>query len=246
MFALSDYTDDEKLVMNEFKLAPGTERNDEESKKDELKTKLERRASVSSEQSGDELFCLDEHQTTHTNNNNYSFQPFTCITESDEELLIDEDERRQRTTVADDDDDEEDAETQKQQQMTTVSSRKISTASSKRTSQQQQQQQQQQQTSNNKTVRDLIARMIEFSTESEITIWEDVLLNLRLKECAQERFVLDVHVARHLEFRIPLVEWILDVCAEAQFGPATADVAVEYMVCFVRINILFVYFLFFF
>ena len=46
MFTLSDYTDDEKLVMNEFKLAPGTERNDEESKKDELKTKLERRASV--------------------------------------------------------------------------------------------------------------------------------------------------------------------------------------------------------
>ena len=26
------------------------------------------------------------------------------------------------------------------------------------------------------------------------------------------------------------MEWILDVCAEAQFGPATADVAIEYMV----------------
>ena len=56
------------------------------------------------------------------------------------------------------------------------------------------------------------------------------MLDLRRKEDEDARFVLDVNEARHLQFRVPLVEWILDVCAEAQFGPATADVAVEYMV----------------
>ena len=81
-----------------------------------------------------------------------------------------------------------------------------------------------------KTVRDLIERNLEFSTESQISVWEDVLIDLRRKEDEDARFVLDVNEARHLQFRVPLVEWILDVCAEAQFGPATADVAVEYMV----------------
>lgn len=81
-----------------------------------------------------------------------------------------------------------------------------------------------------KTVRDLIERNLEFSTESQISVWEDVLIDLRRKEEEDTRFVLDTNEAKHLQFRVPLVEWILDVCAEAQFGPATADVAIEYMV----------------
>ena len=81
-----------------------------------------------------------------------------------------------------------------------------------------------------KTVRDLIERNLEFSTESQISVWEDVLIDLRRKEEEDTRFVLDTKEAKHLQFRVPLVEWILDVCAEAQFGPATADVAIEYMV----------------
>ena len=77
-----------------------------------------------------------------------------------------------------------------------------------------------------KTVRDLIERNLEFSTESQISVWEDVLIDLRRKEEEDTRFVLDTNEAKHLQFRVPLVEWILDVCAEAQFGPATADVAI--------------------
>ena len=79
-------------------------------------------------------------------------------------------------------------------------------------------------------VRDLIERNLEFSTESQISVWEDALIDLRRKEEEDTRFVLDTKEAKHLQFRVPLVEWILDVCAEAQFGPATADVAIEYMV----------------
>jgi hypothetical protein len=186
-------------------------------------TKLVSRQSVSSEHSGDELFCLDDPsadaggfgfgvaRNTHVAGTIH-LQSFT---ESDEEYRCDDEIDRDDFLVH---------------------HREVEEA---KKYQQQQQQQQQQHEKNNvafdasrrgKTVRDLIERIIEFSTESQISVWEDVLLDLRRKEDDAARFILDVNDARHLQFRVPLVEWILDVCAEAQFGPATADVAVEYMV----------------
>ena len=185
-------------------------------------TKMVSRQSVSSEHSGDELFCLDDPsadaggfgfgvaRNTHVAGTIH----LQSYTESDEEYRCDDEIDRDDFLVH---------------------HRELEEAKKY----QQQQQQQQQHEKNNvafdasrrgKTVRDLIERIIEFSTESQISVWEDVLLDLRRKEDDDARFILDVNDARHLQFRVPLVEWILDVCAEAQFGPATADVAVEYMV----------------
>ena len=186
-------------------------------------TKMVSRQSVSSEHSGDELFCLDD---TSADAGGFGFGVarnthvagtihLQSYTESDEEYRCDDEIDRDDFLVH---------------------HRELEEA---KKYQQQQQQQQQQHEKNNvafdasrrgKTVRDLIERIIEFSTESQISVWEDVLLDLRRKEDDDARFILDVNDARHLQFRVPLVEWILDVCAEAQFGPATADVAVEYMV----------------
>ena len=191
----------------------------------ETKTnKLVSRQSVSSEHSGDELFCLDDPnegegfgtfgggaRNARVVNGVIRLQSFT---ESDEEYRC-EDDRRDALSEFQEEEEEEEGAKKYQQKY-----------------------QQQQWNNNNtftavrrgKTVRDLIERIIEFSTEPQILVWEDVLLDLRRKEDEDARFVLDVNEARHLQFRVPLVEWILDVCAEAQFGPATADVAVEYMV----------------
>ena len=185
-------------------------------------TKMVSRQSVSSEHSGDELFCLDD-PSADTGGFGFGVARNTHVagtihlqsyTESDEEYRCDDEIDRDDFLVH---------------------HRELEEAKKY----QQQQQQQQQHEKNNvafdasrrgKTVRDLIERIIEFSTESQISVWEDVLLDLRRKEDDAARFILDVNDARHLQFRVPLVEWILDVCAEAQFGPATADVAVEYMV----------------
>jgi len=185
-------------------------------------TKMVSRQSVSSEHSGDELFCLDD-PSADTGGFGFGVARNTHVagtihlqsyTESDEEYRCDDEIDRDDFLVH---------------------HRELEEAKKY----QQQQQQQQQHEKNNvafdasrrgKTVRDLIERIIEFSTESQISVWEDVLLDLRRKEDDDARFILDVNDARHLQFRVPLVEWILDVCAEAQFGPATADVAVEYMV----------------
>jgi len=184
-------------------------------------TKMVSRQSVSSEHSGDELFCLDD-PSADTGGFGFGVARNTHVagtihlqsyTESDEEYRCDDEIDRDDFLVH---------------------HRELEEAKKY-----QQQQQQQQHEKNNvafdasrrgKTVRDLIERIIEFSTESQISVWEDVLLDLRRKEDDDARFILDVNDARHLQFRVPLVEWILDVCAEAQFGPATADVAVEYMV----------------
>jgi len=186
-------------------------------------TKMVSRQSVSSEHSGDELFCLDD-PSADTGGFGFGVARNTHVagtihlqsyTESDEEYRCDDEIDRDDFLVH---------------------HRELEEA---KKYQQQQQQQQQQHEKNNvafdasrrgKTVRDLIERIVEFSTESQISVWEDVLLDLRRKEDDDARFILDVNDARHLQFRVPLVEWILDVCAEAQFGPATADVAVEYMV----------------
>ena len=179
---------------------------------------------MSSEHSGDELFCLDDPnegegfgtfgggaRNARVVNGVIRLQSFT---ESDEEYRC-EDDRRDALSEFQEEEEEEEGAKKYQQKY-----------------------QQQQWNNNNtftavrrgKTVRDLIERIIEFSTEPQILVWEDVLLDLRRKEDEDARFVLDVNEARHLQFRVPLVEWILDVCAEAQFGPVTADVAVEYMV----------------
>ena len=188
----------------------------------ETKTnKLVSRQSVSSEHSGDELFCLYDPnegegfgtfgggaRNARVVNGVIRLQSFT---ESDEEYRCEDD---RRDALSEFQEEEEEGAKKYQQKY------------------------QQQWNNNNtftavrrgKTVRDLIERIIEFSTEPQISVWEDVLLDLRRKEDEDARFVLDVNEARHLQFRVPLVEWILDVCAEAQFGPATADVAVEYMV----------------
>ena len=189
----------------------------------ETKTnKLVSRQSVSSEHSGDELFCLDDPnegegfgtfdggaRNARVVNGVIRLQSFT---ESDEEYRC-EDDRRDALSEFQDEEEEEGAKKYQQKYQQQWNNNNTFTAVRR-----------------GKTVRDLIERIIEFSTEPQISVWEDVLLDLRRKEDEDARFVLDVNEARHLQFRVPLVEWILDVCAEAQFGPATADVAVEYMV----------------
>lgn len=189
----------------------------------ETKTnKLVSRQSVSSEHSGDELFCLDDPnegegfgtfgggaRNARVVNGVIRLQSFT---ESDEEYRC-EDDRRDALSEFQEEEEEEGAKKYQQKYQQQWNNNNTFTAVRR-----------------GKTVRDLIERIIEFSTEPQISVWEDVLLDLRRKEDEDARFVLDVNEARHLQFRVPLVEWILDVCAEAQFGPATADVAVEYMV----------------
>ena len=179
-------------------------------------TKMVSRQSVSSEHSGDELFCLDE-PSADTGGFGFGVARNTHVagtihlqsyTESDEEYRCDDEIDRDDFLVHH----RELEEAKKYQQQHEKNN--VAFDASRR----------------GKTVRDLIERIIEFSTESQISVWEDVLLDLRRKEDDDARFILDVNDARHLQFRVPLVEWILDVCAEAQFGPATADVAVEYMV----------------
>ena len=197
--------------------------HDEAHDKIETKTnKLVSRQSVSSEHSGDELFCLDDPnegegfgtfgggaRNARVVNGVIRLQSFT---ESDEEYRC-EDDRRDALSEFQDEEEEEGAKKYQQKYQQQWNNNNTFTAVRR-----------------GKTVRDLIERIIEFSTEPQISVWEDVLLDLRRKEDEDARFVLDVNEARHLQFRVPLVEWILDVCAEAQFGPATADVAVEYMV----------------
>ena len=179
-------------------------------------TKMVSRQSVSSEHSGDELFCLDD-PSADTGGFGFGVARNTHVagtihlqsyTESDEEYRCDDEIDRDDFLVHH----RELEEAKKYQQQHEKNN--VAFDASRR----------------GKTVRDLIERIIEFSTESQISVWEDVLLDLRRKEDDDARFILDVNDARHLQFRVPLVEWILDVCAEAQFGPATADVAVEYMV----------------
>jgi hypothetical protein len=197
--------------------------HDEAHDKIETKTnKLVSRQSVSSEHSGDELFCLDDPnegegfgtfgggaRNARVVNGVIRLQSFT---ESDEEYRC-EDDRRDALSEFQEEEEEEGAKKYQQKYQQQWNNNNTFTAVRR-----------------GKTVRDLIERIIEFSTEPQISVWEDVLLDLRRKEDEDARFVLDVNEARHLQFRVPLVEWILDVCAEAQFGPATADVAVEYMV----------------
>lgn len=199
------------------------EAHDEAHDKIETKTnKLVSRQSVSSEHSGDELFCLDDPnegegfgtfgggaRNARVVNGVIRLQSFT---ESDEEYRC-EDDRRDALSEFQEEEEEEGAKKYQQKYQQQWNNNNTFTAVRR-----------------GKTVRDLIERIIEFSTEPQISVWEDVLLDLRRKEDEDARFVLDVNEARHLQFRVPLVEWILDVCAEAQFGPATADVAVEYMV----------------
>ena len=192
------------------------------------------RQSVSSEQSGDELFCLDDEGFGGARVNNGGNRVVSQF-DRDDSMSTEEE------CVVMHHDDENDGQEREQN-----------------SSKQQQQQQQQQQNyklpppSNGaaeqwsatttiqapttppslikaQTLRDLLSRVSEFSNQSEMSVWEDALLDLKRKELSPDRFVLDVEYARHLPYRVPLVEWILDVCAEAQFGPATADVAVEYM-----------------
>mgnify|MGYP006086585173 CR=1 FL=1 len=190
----------------------------------ETKTnKLVSRQSVSSEHSGDELFCLDDPnegegfgtfdggaRNARVVNGVIRLQSFT---ESDEEYRCEDDRRDALSEFQEEEEEEEGAKKYQQKYQQQWNNNNTFTAVRR-----------------GKTVRDLIERIIEFSTEPQISVWEDVLLDLRRKEDEDARFVLDVNEARHLQFRVPLVEWILDVCAEAQFGPATADVAVEYMV----------------
>lgn len=190
----------------------------------ETKTKkLVSRQSVSSEHSGDELFCLDDPnegegfgtfgggaRNARAVNGVIRLQSFT---ESDEEYRCEDDRRDALPEFQEEGEEEEGAKKYQQKYQQQWNNNNTFTAVRR-----------------GKTVRDLIERIIEFSTEPQISVWEDVLLDLRRKEDEDARFVLDVNEARHLQFRVPLVEWILDVCAEAQFGPATADVAVEYMV----------------
>ena len=197
--------------------------HDEAHDKIETKTnKLVSRQSVSSEHSGDELFCLDDPnegegfgtfgggaRNARVVNGVIRLQSFT---ESDEEYRC-EDDRRDALSEFQEEEEEEGAKKYQQKYQQQWNNNNTFTAVRR-----------------GKTVRDLIERIIEFSTEPQISVWEDVLLDLRRKEDEDARFVLDVNEARHLQFRVPLVEWILDVCAEAQFGPVTADVAVEYMV----------------
>jgi len=180
-------------------------------------TKMVSRQSVSSEHSGDELFCLDD-PSADTGGFGFGVARNTHVagtihlqsyTESDEEYRCDDEIDRDDFLVH-----HRELEEAKKYQQRQHEKNNVAFDASRR----------------GKTVRDLIERIIEFSTESQISVWEDVLLDLRRKEDDDARFILDVNDARHLQFRVPLVEWILDVCAEAQFGPATADVAVEYMV----------------
>lgn len=200
------------------------EAHDEAHDKIETKTnKLVSRQSVSSEHSGDELFCLDDPnegegfgtfgggaRNARVVNGVIRLQSFT---ESDEEYRCEDDRRDALSEFQEEEEEEEGAKKYQQKYQQQWNNNNTFTAVRR-----------------GKTVRDLIERIIEFSTEPQISVWEDVLLDLRRKEDEDARFVLDVNEARHLQFRVPLVEWILDVCAEAQFGPATADVAVEYMV----------------
>lgn len=199
--------------------------HDEKAGDDKIETKTNKlvsRQSVSSEHSGDELFCLDDPnegegfgtfgggaRNARVVNGVIRLQSFT---ESDEEYRC-EDDRRDALSEFQEEEEEEGAKKYQQKYQQQWNNNNTFTAVRR-----------------GKTVRDLIERIIEFSTEPQISVWEDVLLDLRRKEDEDARFVLDVNEARHLQFRVPLVEWILDVCAEAQFGPATADVAVEYMV----------------
>ena len=200
--------------------------HDEKAGDDKIETKTNKlvsRQSVSSEHSGDELFCLDDPnegegfgtfgggaRNARVVNGVIRLQSFT---ESDEEYRCEDDRRDALSEFQDEGEEEEGAKKYQQKYQQQWNNNNTFTAVRR-----------------GKTVRDLIERIIEFSTEPQISVWEDVLLDLRRKEDEDARFVLDVNEARHLQFRVPLVEWILDVCAEAQFGPATADVAVEYMV----------------
>ena len=198
------------------------EAHDEAHDKIETKTnKLVSRQSVSSEHSADELFCLDDPnegeefgtfgggaRNARVVNGVIRLQSFT---ESDEEYRCEDDRRDALSEFQDEGEEEEGAKKYQQKYQQQWNNNNTFTAVRR-----------------GKTVRDLIERIIEFSTEPQISVWEDVLLDLRRKEDEDARFVLDVNEARHLQFRVPLVEWILDVCAGERYGPTTADVAIGY------------------
>jgi hypothetical protein len=65
-------------------------------------------------------------------------------------------------------------------------------------------------------------------------VWADVLHTLRAREAKHAAscpgWRLDPATARHMKYRATLIEWILEVCADFNFGPTTADLAVQYMV----------------
>lgn len=61
-------------------------------------------------------------------------------------------------------------------------------------------------------------------------VWADVLDTLREREKKKRGGCLDPSTARHMKYRTTLIEWILEVCADFNFGPTTADLAVQYMV----------------
>lgn len=67
------------------------------------------------------------------------------------------------------------------------------------------------------------------SSASQGHLWEEVVEGLRAKEGARERWRLDPSTARHMKYRPTLIEWVLEVCADFNFGPTTADLAVHYM-----------------
>ena len=60
-------------------------------------------------------------------------------------------------------------------------------------------------------------------------VWADVIETLRMRE-EKNAWRLDPSAARHMQYRTTLIEWILEVCADFNFGPSTADLAVQYMV----------------
>jgi hypothetical protein len=81
------------------------------------------------------------------------------------------------------------------------------------------------------TLRELCAQYGEMAGTSATPcgVWADVLDTLRERE-HKTQWVLDPATARHMKYRTTLIEWILEVCADFDFGPTTADLAVQYMV----------------
>ena len=170
--------------------------HDEKAGDDKIETKTNKlvsRQSVSSEHSGDELFCLDDPnegegfgtfcggaRNARVVNGVIRLQSFT---ESDEEYRCEDDRRDALSEFQDEEEEEEGAKKYQQKYQQQWNNNNTFTAVRR-----------------GKTVRDLIERIIEFSTEPQISVWEDVLLDLRRKEDEDARFVLDVNEARHLQF----------------------------------------------
>jgi len=79
------------------------------------------------------------------------------------------------------------------------------------------------------TLRELCHRYAEDGSATQGHLWEEVVDGLRVKEGTRERWRLDPSTARHMKYRPTLIEWVLEVCADFNFGPTTADLAVHYM-----------------